>query len=129
MSRDLSQLHDAIRPLAVQFLADARDAGIDLIVTCTSRTLEEQTALYLQGRTLPGRIVTYAKAGESAHNYGLALDVVPVVNGKCDWNGQDLVWQQIGELGQKRGLEWFGAPDSKFHELAHFQLHDWRDHK
>ena len=64
MSRDLAQLHDAIRPLAVQFLADARDAGIDLIVTCTSRTLEEQTALYAQGRTLPGRIVTYAKAGE-----------------------------------------------------------------
>jgi peptidoglycan L-alanyl-D-glutamate endopeptidase CwlK len=128
MSRDLAQLHDAIRPLAVQFLADARDAGIDLIVTCTSRTLEEQTALYAQGRTLPGRIVTNAQAGQSAHNFGLALDVVPIVNGKCDWEGTDLVWQQIGAMGQARGLQWLGAPDSTFHELAHFQLPGWRNH-
>lgn len=70
--------------------------------------------------------MTNAKAGQSAHNYGLALDIVPMVNGKPDWNGKDLVWQTIGELGQQVGLTWLGAPDSKFPEKAHFEFSDWR---
>jgi peptidoglycan L-alanyl-D-glutamate endopeptidase CwlK len=37
-------------------------------LTCTHRPAEEQTTLYAQGRTAPGPIVTWAKAGESKHN-------------------------------------------------------------
>lgn len=39
------------------------------------RTIEEQDALYAQGRTAPGNIVTKAKGGASFHNYGLAIDI------------------------------------------------------
>lgn len=126
MSRNLDDLRPECRALVDQFLADCKAAGLDLIVTCTSRTNAEQDALYAQGRTTSGAIVTNARAGQSAHNYGLAIDIVPVVNGKPDWNGGDAVWQQIGNLGQARGLEWYGAPDAVFKELPHFQVPNWR---
>lgn len=126
MSRSLDDLRPQCRALVDPFLADCKAAGLDLIVTCTSRTNAEQDALYAQGRTTPGGIVTNARAGQSAHNYGLAIDIVPVVNGKPDWNGADAVWQQIGHLGQARGLEWYGAPEAKFKELPHFEVPGWR---
>jgi peptidoglycan L-alanyl-D-glutamate endopeptidase CwlK len=126
MSRSLDDLRPEIRPMADAFLAAVKAAGVDLIVTCTSRTLAEQAALYAQGRTAPGPKVTNAQPGTSAHNFGLALDVVPVFNGKADWNGGDQLWEQVGTLGQAAGLEWFGAPGSPYVEYPHFQVHDWR---
>lgn len=108
------------------FLTDCAGDQIDILITCTLRSMEEQAALYAQGRTTPGRIVTNAQPGQSAHNYGLALDVVPVVNGKPDWDGSHPVWHQIGALGQLRGLQWLWAPGSPFIEQAHFQHSNWR---
>lgn len=53
--------------------------GIQPLVYCGFRSLEEQAALYAQGRGgRPGKIVTNARLGESYHNYGLAFDWVPV---------------------------------------------------
>lgn len=122
----MEDLHSEIRPLAEAFLADCHAARIDVIVSCTSRTLEEQAALYAQGRTTPGDICTWAKPGQSAHNYGLAVDVAIIVNGKLDWKRTDPLWQTVGNFGQARGLEWYGAPDAEFNELPHFQLPNWR---
>lgn len=131
-SRSLEDLHDAIRQQAYTFTGRCKGAGLDVLVTCTLRSLDEQAALYAQGRTSPGHIVTNAKPGSSAHNYGLALDVVPLVNGKPLWTfdvkSPGPVWQKVGDLGMSAGLEWFGAPGSPFLEAAHFQLHGWRDH-
>lgn len=39
------------------------------------RTYAEQTAIYAQGRSKPGKIVTRAKAGQSNHHWGLAWDI------------------------------------------------------
>ena len=125
-SRSLNDLRPEVRPLVDAFLDAAAAKEIDLLVTCTLRSNAEQEALYAQGRTTPGAIVTDAPPGQSAHNYGLAMDVVPMVNGKPDWQGSDPVWQQIGVLGQAAGLEWAGSPGFPFHELAHFQFPNWR---
>jgi peptidoglycan LD-endopeptidase CwlK len=127
-SRSLDDLKPDVRPLVDAFLASVAAAGIDMIVTCTLRSNDEQAALYAQGRTTPGHIVTDAPPGESAHNWGLAIDIVPMVNGKPDWNGGDPVWKQIGALGQAAGLEWAGEPGFPFPEEPHFQLPDWRAH-
>lgn len=59
--------------------------GITLRVTQGLRTFEEQALIYAQGRTLPGRIVSNAKPGYSFHNWGLAVDVCPIVKGNLDW--------------------------------------------
>ena len=40
----------------------------------TYRSFDEQNHLYAQGRTKPGKIVTYAKGGQSYHNFGLAFE-------------------------------------------------------
>jgi peptidoglycan LD-endopeptidase CwlK len=126
-SRSLDDLRPEIRPQVDAFLAECAASNIDVLVTCTLRSNAEQADLYAQGRTQPGHIVTDAPAGKSAHNYGLAIDVVPMVNGKPDWNGHDPVWMQIGEIGQNAGLQWAGAPGFPFPEEPHFQHPNWRE--
>jgi peptidoglycan L-alanyl-D-glutamate endopeptidase CwlK len=118
-SRNVADLHPYVQTLAKKFLALAKKEGIDVLVTSTYRDAESQNALYAQGRTKPGRIVTNAKAGQSWHNYRLAFDVVPIVNGKAMWN--DLrTFKRLGEIGKSVGLEWAGDW-KQFKELAHFQ--------
>ena len=126
-SRSLDDLSPLVRPLVDAFLATAAEAGIDVLITCTLRSSAEQGALYAQGRTAPGKIVTNAMPGQSAHQYGMAIDMVPMVNGKPDWQGTDSVWQQLGSLGEGVGLEWAGRW-IHFPEEPHLQLPDWQQH-
>lgn len=126
-SRKLTDLHPQMQPMVTRFLANARTAGIDLLVTCTYRSNEEQAALYAIGRTKPGRIVTNAKPGRSTHNNtlngkpaALAVDVVPLRDGKPVWSASDPVWKRVGEIGEKVGLEWAGRWTT-FREFPHFQ--------
>lgn len=49
--------------------------GLRPVIVEGYRSPERQAQLYAQGRSRPGQIVTKAKAGESAHNYGLACDI------------------------------------------------------
>jgi len=61
-----------------RWLDEMIQTGIQPLIYCGARSFEEQAALYAKGRTAPGMIATKAKAGESFHNYGLAIDWVPV---------------------------------------------------
>lgn len=118
-SRDIHDLLPVVQKRVNVFLTLCSSEGIDLLVTSTYRDNESQDALYAQGRTKPGSIVTNAKGGESFHQYKCALDVVPLVNGKCMWNDSAL-WDRVGRLGKAAGLEW--ANDwKKFKEKPHFQ--------
>ena len=129
-SRLISDLHPKFQPLVNGFLNDCTVAGITLLVTCTYRSGDEQNELYAQGRTKPGKIVTNARAGQSKHNFtvddkpaSLAIDIVPMVNGKPVWNttGEDLViWERVGKLGEARGMEW-GGSWLKLKDWPHFQ--------
>ena len=84
------------------------------------RSFNLQNQLYSQGRSGDGRqIVTNARAGQSYHNYGLAIDVVPLNSkGVPMWSGVD--WTKIGELGKAYGFEWGG--DWKNPDRPHFQM-------
>lgn len=119
-SRSLDDLVPPARARVESFLDAAKKQGIDLLVTSTYRDNASQDALYAQGRTTPGKIVTNAKAGQSWHNYRCAVDVVPIVAGKPRWDVKDEVWQQVGALGKAAGLEWAGDW-KKFKEYPHFQ--------
>ena len=122
-SRSLADLIQPARVRAERFLQAANDNGIDLLVTSTLRDHAAQAELYAQGRTKPGKIVTNAKPGQSWHNWGCALDVVPMRAGKPVWGttGADLeLWQRVGELGEAAGLEWAGRW-RRFREFPHFQ--------
>jgi peptidoglycan L-alanyl-D-glutamate endopeptidase CwlK len=119
-SRNLDDLLPAVKERVQKFLNAAKDAGIDLLVTSTYRDNESQNALYAQGRTALGKIVTNAKAGQSFHNYRCAVDIVPLVNGKPVWDTSYQVWQTVGKLGKDAGLEWAGDWVT-FKEFPHFQ--------
>lgn len=119
-SRKLEDLLPQVRSRVEAFLKAAEEAGIDLLVTSTYRDNASQDALYAQGRTAPGKVVTNAKAGQSYHNYRCAVDVVPLRNGKPVWDTKDPVWQTVGRLGKAAGLEWAGDW-KRFKEFPHFQ--------
>jgi peptidoglycan L-alanyl-D-glutamate endopeptidase CwlK len=119
-SRSLDELLPCVKERAERFIAACKAAGIDLLITSTYRDNESQDALYAQGRTAPGKIVTKAKGGQSFHNYRCAFDVVPLVNGKPNWNDSAPVWAEVGRLGKLAGLEWAGDWKT-FKETAHFQ--------
>lgn len=122
-SRSLDDLHPVVAAKARLFLAKCSAAGIDVLVTSTYRDNESQAALYAQGRTAPGKKVTNADAGQSMHNWRVALDVVPMRAGKPVWstNGDDgALWRKVGSIGQQVGFEWGGAW-AKFKDYPHFQ--------
>ena len=122
-SRLLSELHPTVRAKCEAHMAACKDAGIDLLITCTYRDKEAQNTLYAQGRTAPGAKVTNAKGGQSFHNYRWAYDVVPMLHGKPVWKttGEEgKLWQQVGELGVAQGLEWAGNW-KKMRVFPHFQ--------
>jgi len=96
----------------------------DIEVTAGLRTWAEQDALYAQGRTTPGAIVTHAPGGFSWHNFGLAVDLVPedITPGQPDWNLNNPVWAKMVSVAQSVGLvsgaEWNGADK----DTPHVQL-------
>lgn len=142
-SRLITDLHELVQPMARAAVVAWRDAGLDVLITCTFRSAEEQAELYARGRTKPGRIVTRARPGESSHNFrvngrpaSLAFDVVPLRLGRPVWgtsgNGIDQepsdddrddleLWQRVGAIGKACGLAWYGDPDAPFREFPHFQ--------
>lgn len=114
----IARLHPRMRGQARQLLSMAAGRGIDLRVTSGLRTYEEQAALYAQGRTKPGNVVTNAPPGHSWHNFGLAFDVVPWEDGRLNWNTAR--WTEIGQMGKSLGLQW-GGDWTGLVDKPHFQ--------
>lgn len=94
-------------------------AGIVVKIIAGTRTYAEQEALYAQGRTAPGVIVTNAPAGYSNHNFGIAFDV-GIFNGGLYLEDSPL-YVQAGHVGRDLGLEW-GGDWASFPDEPHFQL-------
>lgn len=118
-SRDIKDLLPIVAAKCEAFIAECKKQGIDVLITSTLRDNESQNALYAQGRTAAGKIVTNAKAGQSFHNYACAFDFVPLVNGKAQWNDFKL-FERCGVIAESVGLEWAGRWVS-FKEYAHCQ--------
>lgn len=127
-SRSLDDLDPRFRQRFVDWKAACDAEGIDVLITCTLRSNAEQNALYAIGRTKPGRKVTNAQAGQSAHNYGLALDFVPLENGKPAWADSHPAWRKAGNLAVAHGLEWAGNWTT-FREYPHIQVPNWKDER
>lgn len=119
----IATLDPTIRPMARKLLQRAASTGINLVVTQGRRTMEEQAALYAQGRTAPGAIVTNSPPGSSWHNFALAFDVAVIApDGSITWPNDNALWQQIGSIGSNLGLTWGGSFVS-FVDRPHFEYH------
>lgn len=91
-------------------LAACHDEGLPLKVFESIRSPVRQTALYAIGRDRfavdYGRTVTRARAYESAHQYGLAADLVFWVDGKWTWDAPTPgMWDSFDDLAALNGLE------------------------
>lgn len=118
-SRSLDDLTPTMKVKCQQFIEKCKEAGVDVIITSTYRDFESQDALYAQGRTTKGPIVTNAKGGSSYHNYRIAFDFCPIVGGKAVWNDIK-TFVKCGEIGKSLGLDYAGDWSS-FREYAHLQ--------
>lgn len=101
----------------------AMDAfGTPMLITDGKRSLAVQQALYAQGRTKPGHIVTNADGiiHPSAHQLGRAVDCCFLVDGKPSWDVK-LPWTAYGALVTAAGLKW-GGSFSTLHDLPHAEL-------
>ena len=116
----IKTLHPKIRAKVTEFIIRAeKELGVKLRVTSALRTFEEQTKLYDSGRTTSGPIVTYARAGSSLHNYGLAIDAVEIKDGKALYNSPNEA--QIARLGKSIGFEW-GGDWKSFTDKPHYEM-------
>lgn len=128
----LQLLHPAIRDKAIDAYNEAvkaTPAGVHTYIDQTYRTFAESDALYAQGRTAPGSIVTNAKAGQSYHNYGLALDFHLQINGVDSWN-VDHNWMIVVNVFKTFGFNWGGDFAGSFKDYPHLENklgHNWRD--
>lgn len=105
-----------------RILAAMAALGFPMLVTDGRRTVEEQRALYAQGRATPGPIVTY-KDGlvqTSRHQTGHAVDCAFVVNETPSWAAQ-LPWKTYGACAEALGLRWGGSWQT-LHDLPHVEL-------
>jgi peptidoglycan L-alanyl-D-glutamate endopeptidase CwlK len=151
-SRRIEDLELGVAELARKHQLACLERGVELLIYCTLRDEREQAELYAQGRTAEqlrtrrnrlarqglqvpaallasikprptARKLTNAGPGESFHQYGLAYDCVPLVQGKPVWSptgaGEPL-WKKVAAAGESIGLEWAGRWTT-FREMPHFQ--------
>lgn len=150
MSREISDLTPQTALKAEELKRKCAARGVNILIYCTLRNLQEQAKAYRVGRryvtiknkcyTLrrrklgfladiiesvgpqPGRKkITNACCGESWHNYREAFDLVPL-NDKmeCVWDNDEL-WQIIFEEAEMIGLT-VGGKWKKFQDKPHMQL-------
>jgi len=122
-SRDIDDLQPLAAAKCRVMLKACAVAGIDVLITATHRSLEESGRLYAQGRTAPGKIVTKAKPGQSFHNWRVAWDCYPRINGQVQWAYEGVakpLWDKMGEIAERNGIEW-GHNWKSIKDTPHFQ--------
>ncbi len=109
-----TEVHPLVEESKHALVERAAEKDIAVIITAETRSFERQNQLYKQGRSTEGNIVTNAEAGESYHNYGLAIDyAIEKSSGEITWdihydgneNGES-DWFEVAEIGKELGFEW-----------------------
>ena len=127
--RHLESLEPGFRSQIEQLiLATNAVTGRKWIVTAGRRTMAEQRAIYAQGRTKPGKVVSNAPAGFSAHNFGLAADLAPMMEfGKqIDWDAPREMWKQMAAIAVEMGLT-AGFYFKTIFDAPHVEHPSWKE--
>ncbi|MEK3987469.1 M15 family metallopeptidase [Paenibacillus sp. FSL K6-3166] len=126
----LNGLHPVVLAAATALIERCYMVGVPILITQGLRTIAEQDALYAQGRTKPGAIVTNARGGYSYHNYGLAVDFALLLpdGSSVSWdmnrdgdNDCTTDWLEVVREAKSLGFEW-GGDWNTFKDYPHFQL-------
>lgn len=116
---EIATLLPEVQPLARQLVNQSVSQGFIIKIISGTRTYDEQNALYAQGRTAPGSVVTKAKGGYSNHNFGLAFDIG--LFKAADYIDDSPDYTTVSEWGKELGLtwggDWQGIVDQPHYEL------------
>lgn len=135
----ISKLHPSVREEVTKIMEEidkVLSGRAKVRITQGLRTMAEQNALYAQGRTIQGDRVTNAKGGQSIHNYGFAVDICLIIDGKVaswdtktDWDkDKQPDWMECVTIFKKYGWEW-GGNWKTLKDFPHFDkagFNDWR---
>lgn len=97
--RGIDKLHPELQVCVNKFLEECKSRGLDVCITETLRTQEEQEALYAQGRTTSGKIVTNCRGFQSPHCWGVAFDFCRNVKGR-EYDNSDKFFDYVGEIAK-----------------------------
>lgn len=114
MIADLNALHPFFRDRIKQLIKNCEAKGITLAVVETYRTHAKQNEYKTMGKQF-----TSSGAGRSKHQYGLAVDVVPMIDSVAVWDNTAL-WKKVGVTGEQLGLRW-GGRWRKPYDPGHFE--------
>ncbi|UTI39875.1 peptidoglycan-binding protein [Niallia sp. RD1] len=115
----------AVKPIVKEKVLDiieqAYNEGIYVLITDGYRSYAEQDALYAQGRTKPGKIVTNAKGGQSNHNFGIAVDFcLTNKEGTAAYWTVNAQWKRVAAIAKSMGFEW-GGDWTSFKDNPHLE--------
>ena len=122
-------LHPIVAEKSEELIRLSEQQGINIVITDGYRSIEEQNQIYQQGRSDEGSVVTYAKGGQSYHNFGLAIDfALALPDGSVSWdmsydgngNGKS-DWHEVAAIGKELGFEW-GGDWRNFKDYPHLQM-------
>jgi peptidoglycan LD-endopeptidase CwlK len=130
----ISKLHPSVRMEVTQIIDECNlnlKGRAQVRIAQGLRTNKEQDILFNQRPK-----VTNAKSGQSVHNYGFAVDIVLIIDGKTaswdthkDWdNDQVADWDECVKVFAKYGWSWGGNWNS-FKDMPHFDKigkNNWR---
>ena len=94
---DTALLEPVTLGLVQQIVANANAMGIEVMIFETYRSQVRQQVLFTQGVTQLRTV--------GVHHYGLACDIVRVVDGEPTWKGD---YSFLGHLAHSAGLIWGG---------------------
>ncbi|MEK4195967.1 M15 family metallopeptidase [Paenibacillus sp. FSL L8-0323] len=129
-SARLKGLHPVVLAATTALIERCYARGVPIIITQGLRTIAEQDALYAQGRTKSGSVVTNAKGGTSYHNYGLAIDFALLLPDgkqvswdlKRDGDGDKVAdWTEVVREAKSLGFEW-GGDFVSIKDAPHLQM-------
>lgn len=115
----INTLHPLIRG-EVKLIIEKIELGfpptVAVRVVQAYRSINEQNALYAQGRTIPGPnvrpdhplgdTVTSAHGGSSNHNYGLAFDFALLYDKDGNGSYEVLSWDTVKDLDRDGQADW-----------------------
>jgi len=111
---EVNALHPYFRDQIITLIANCKQQGIDLAVVESYRTHAKQSEYKGMGKKY-----TRSGAGKSKHQYGLAVDLVPIVDSVAVWDDK-ILWKRIGVVGEQLGLRW-GGRWKKPYDPGHFE--------
>ncbi|MFJ7951271.1 M15 family metallopeptidase [Lysinibacillus sp. NPDC096418] len=120
--RDLAELLPVAQQACRLLFQECYKAGIrNIFITETYRSQERQNYLYAQGRTRPGRIVTWTL--NSNHKSRLAWDIAV---GPPQSLYEVATLNRVGAIAKKLGIEWGGNWSNNI-DRPHFEVkRDWK---